>query len=1189
MDLRHYWVNFPLPPTSKSRPESLSMLIRTSALFRTSSLLPMAFALLAVPAALAAPAQPNPQAVLLNNSGVAMMNQQQTERAEADFAQAAALDPALEQAALNDGIALLALQKLSQAQASLERATALNPTDPRPWYNLGLVHRAANELEPALASFQHAVQLDPSSADSLYFQGVCLQDLKRLPQAIEVFKLALAQNPVHSSSEFAMARALQRSGRATEAHPHFVRFQHLTSTKVAAALGLAYGEQGNYSMAVAYTAPAVPHPAIPVHFAEKRVLPPISHPLAQKLSGGACILDVDGDGIPDLVLMGTGPRAIHVYRNHGDGTFSELPAADTGLVASGHAVSCAVGDYDADGLNDLAVALDDQLLLFHNRGKGHFENTTAAVGLKPLNHPQSLSFIDYDHDGDLDLFVTGSPLAPGGNSSILWRNNGNKTFTEWTDPTGLGGTTPTRAVILSDVNNDRAVDIITTTDGPSPLVYINPREGKYPSQPLFGVEKLGPTRGVTVLDYNKDGWMDLAVTHDGAPGITLWRNSDGKSFERVPLPLKDAKDIRGAWGVTPIDFDNDGWIDLAVVVQTAHGAGIRMLRNQGDGTFEDVSRDLGLDKLDKLTLANPRGLIAMDIDGDGATDLLVTSATATPVWLKNIGGEKNHSLHLNFTGFADNKTAIGTKVEVFSADSWQKWEIPGGSGYLTQGPQQIVAGLGQTPNADMVRMLWPTGVPQDEINVPHQPLVAYTEADRRGSSCPVLFAWDGTHYTLVTDTIGAGVVGHWFTPVRRNTPRPDEWIKVDGSRLAPFNGHLSLRFTEPMEEVNYIDQLRLVAIDHPLGTEVYPEERFLDDPPFATGKLVVSAAAHPPVAAWDDHGRNVLPALQQVDHTFVSDFTKLPYDGFANTHSLTLDLPAWQPANPLRLFLTGYVEYFSASSLYSAWQAGITPISPYVEAQLPDGSWQRIGKEMGFPAGLQRTIVSDLTGLLPDGTHRIRIVTNLQIYWDQVLIDNGPDATASVHQVEVPLAKATLRFHGYPRQIDGVSPGDLSYNYDQVSLTGPFQRQRGNYTHFGDVTPLVAGIDNQFAIFGSGEEIATDFDAHNLPTLPQQWKRDYFFYANGYVKDMDYYDALPFTVSQLPFHGMSAYPYPAGESYPDDSSSIDYQLNWNDRYDQGLPNHSFRFDYQPRPSTPADTDTLGDTASVTPAAPGSRH
>jgi hypothetical protein len=423
-------------------------------------------------------------------------------------------------------------------------------------------------------------------------------------------------------------------------------------------------------------------------------------------------------------------------------------------------------------------------------------------------------------------------------------------------------------------------------------------------------------------------------------------------------------------------------------------------------------------------------------------------------------------------------------------------------------------------------------------------------------------------------------VGHWFTPTRRNTPRSGEWIKVEGAQLAPANGRLSLRFIEPMEEVNYVDQLRLVAIDHPDDVEVNPDERFLDDPPFATGRVIASSATHLPAGAWDGDGRDVLAELSQRDHHFASGFSASPYDGFANLHALTLDLGNVRHDRPLHLLMTGYVNYFSASSLYGAWQAGIQPVSPFAEAQMPDGSWLRIADDIGFPAGLERTITVDLTGKLPPGTHRIRLMTNLQIYWDQVLIDDH--AQADTHQVEVPLATANLRFRGYPLQIEGASPGDLNYDYDRVSLTGPFQRQRGGYTRIGDVTPLLTGIDNRFAIFGSGEEIAADFDASHLPAVPPHWKRDYFFYANGFVKDMDWWDASPFTVAQLPFHGMSSYPYPAGESYPDDANARAYQLEWNDRFDSGEPVHSFRFNYRAAPSTPLDDSLKSPSKALEP-------
>ena len=175
---------------------------------------------------------------------------------------------------------------------------------------------------------------------------------------------------------------------------------------------------------------------------------------------------------------------------------------------------------------------------------------------------------------------------------------------------------------------------------------------------------------------------------------------------------------------------------------------------------------------------------------------------------------------------------------------------------------------------------------------------------------------------------------------------------------------------------------------------------------------VATSAPHPPVGAWDDHGRDVLQLLSARDHQYVRDFTNLPYAGFANTHTLTLDLGTWTPQNPLRLFLSGFIEYFSATSMYAAWQAGLQPISPYIEAQMPDGTWKRVVDDMGFPAGLPRTITVDLTGKLPAGAQKIRITTNLQIYWDQVLVDNGPARENEVRTTELPLAAATL---GFPR------------------------------------------------------------------------------------------------------------------------------------------------------------------------------
>ncbi len=1165
------------------------------------------FVLLVIATALSPAQTPNPrEAARLNNLGTALMNQQLIQKAADKFAQAYAADPTLAIAKINQGIALLYLQQLPQAEQALTLASAQASHDPHLWYALGILYRNQNLPKPALEAFNKVIALDPSDPDAHYSAASIDVELNDLPSAIAEYRKALALNPLHVSALFGLARALQRQGHTAEAHTTLVEFQRLTSEKLASPFAHTYGDEGRYAQVEAASLPVTAvSPMLPVTFRESWRSPS----LPAHTSGAACLIP-SSSGSNTLVLMGSGSQAVRLFHQTA-GAFEAIPAAQTGINMTGAGIACAVGDYDNDGQTDLALAVhpptgEDRILLYRNLGNGKFEDVTPSSGITSKNHPSSLTFVDFDHDGDLDLFITGSPTDSSPN--LLWRNNGNRTFTDWTRESGLGGSTPTTSTILSDLNNDRAVDLLVTGSSPAPTFFANRREGPFAASPLFAAN-LPPTTSVATLDFDKNGWMDVLLTHSGSPGVTLWRNLAGRTFERVPLPIPTALSATAA---IPIDFDNDGWIDLAILLQTSTGPQLRILRNLGPNGFSDVTAQL---HLDHLRLTAPQSLYALDLDHTGAAALLVTQSNGAALLLTNLGASRNHSLHLALTGLADNKSAIGAKVEVFANGIWQKWEVTT--------PADIVAGLGTADRADLVRILWPTGVPQDEINLPaakpQAKVQTIGELDRRGSSCPTLFAWNGSRYTFISDVIGAAVVGHWISPTRHNTPDPDEWIKVPGSQLRPHHGTFSLRFGEPMEEVNFVDQVRLVAIDHPTVASVYPNEGFLSAPPFAQTKTIVAASAHPLAGAWDTQGRNVLSILNQqpspvaqrrdprisplplsvLRHhpersegsphfartaqttsppkppNYIRDFTNLPFAGFANLHTLTLDLGPWSPHRPLRLLLHGFIEYFSASSMYSAWQAGLAPIPPHVEAQLPDGSWRRIVDDMGFPAGLPRTVVVDLTGKLPPKATRIRITTNLQIYWDRALVDNeaANEDKNAIRQTELPLARANLAFRGYPQQIDGRTPGDLTYNYQRISSTGPFIPHRGAYTRYGDVTPLLHAIDDQYVIFGTGEDMDLEFSAAPLPPLPTGWTRDFFFYANGFVKDMDFYEASPFNVGALPFHGMSAYPYPATEHYPDDPAHTAYQLNYNTRFESDYPHGSYQFHYLPHLSTPPEAQS----------------
>src|SRR5208282_1048683 len=383
---------------------------------------------------------------------------------------------------------------------------------------------------------------------------------------------------------------------------HLKRFQYITQNKIGAPMSLAYGEQGQYSRAVESPQAALKPPAqIKVQFVDVTkesgiVSRPASVSSQVKDEGpgsGACFLDYDADGRLDLFLADDGPQGgMALYHNLGNGKFDEV-TKQAGLDSSIHAFSCTAGDYDNDGFVDLAVSRGDGILLLHNEKSGTFKDVAAAAGIKG-DGIAGLTFIDYDHDGDLDLYGAGGMLECMGNcrgSTVVWRNNGDGSFAV----VDIGVSMPllASAAIGTDYNNDRAVDLLVA-DSSGGTIFQNPREGKFlPSHPFSPVQTAAanqlpsvPTVGVTALDFDHDGWMDFAFTQMGAPGLTLWHNNHGKSFEQVKLP--ETNWVR-AFGVAAFDYDNDGWVDLVAVGETKDGKGeVRLFRNLGPDGFKDV-------------------------------------------------------------------------------------------------------------------------------------------------------------------------------------------------------------------------------------------------------------------------------------------------------------------------------------------------------------------------------------------------------------------------------------------------------------------------------------------------------------------------------------------------------------------------------------------------------------------------
>jgi len=1112
------------------------------------------------------------EAARLNNLGCAYMNQQLFEKGLKSFQQAAELDPKLALARLNEGIAYLNLQKIDEARAALEDTLKEDPKIPNAWYSLGLLAKNTGDADSAINAFRRVTEIDPGDADAWYFLGTSYVQAKQFPPAIEAFQRALQLNPLHASAEFGLSRAYQQSADIEHARDHLKRFQYITQNKIGSPMSLAYGEQGQYSRAVeSPQAQLKPPPQIKVQFVDVTKEAGLTSKLPAKSESfrnpgpGACFLDFDNDGKVDIFLADNGAQGgMTLYHNLGDGKFEDV-TQKMGIDPNLHGIGCTAGDYDNDGFTDLVVSRNDEVLLLHNEKGSKFKDVKDDANVHANDLNLGVAFIDYDHDGDLDLLVTRSgDKAEWGD---MFRNNGNGKFTNVTESLGFDtmGSSGGEGAIGTDYNNDRAVDILVPGMGMAPdlgpAILENPREGKFAIKRPWSEPMPAPVAGAAVLDFDHDGWMDVAFTHSGwtnGKSITLWRNNSGKTFTFVPFPRVEW--IK-AYGIAAFDYDNDGWVDLVAVGETKDGKGeIKLFRNLGPDGFKDVTADVGLDK---IQLGEPRAIITGDYDNDGATDLLITQNHGPAVLLRNEGGNRNHWLRLSLKGLNDNKSAIGTKVEVFSGGNRQKFEIYGSNGYLGQSSTDIVVGLGASKEADIVRMMWPTGVLQDEIQVAGDKQRNFLEIDRRGSSCPTLFAWNGKRYEFVADMLGAGVVGHWVGPSQRDIPRPVEYIKIDRDAIREKDDKLSFRFMEPLEEAVYLDQVRLLAVDHPADLDVYPNEYFASNPPYPDFKVVTSRDARPPASAWDDHGHNLLPDL--LAHHYVGDFSLAQFLGFAKPHTLTLDLGQPYRGGPLWLLLHGEVEYFSANSMYAASQAGIEAVPPYVEALNAKGEWKRVVNDMGFPAGGPRTMTADLTGKLPQRTQKIRITTNLQIYWDSILIDRTvqkPRDQAQTSRVtSVPLVRADLEFHGYPLKIEGTPPGNVNYIYEKASATGPYTRPAGTYTRYGDVLPLLTATDDKLAVLGSGDEVRLDFDPSSLPRLPSGWVRDYFFAANGYEKDMDFYAAEGSFVAPLPFLSMGEYPYAPKKSFPLDDAHVNYLLEYNTRHMSGNEQRGYSFDY----------------------------
>lgn len=481
-------------------------------------------------------------------------------------------------------------------------------------------------------------------------------------------------------------------------------------------------------------------------------------------ASGIAFYDYDRDGWLDIFqLNGTRHEGFpagqeptnHLYHNNRDGTFTDV-TEKAGLIHSGWGYGVCIGDYDNDGYDDLFLTYFGKNVLYHNNGNGTFTEVTAAAGLlsKSTRYSSGCTFVDYDRDGHLDLFVShyvGMDLAripPAGadrycfyegvavncgplgldkDFCALYHNNGDGTFTEVTEKAGIRkpGSRYGLTATAFDYNNDGWPDLFVACDSTPNLLFRNNHDGTFTECAMesgVAVNSDGQVQsnmGVAVGDYDGDGFLDLFLPHFSGDTPILYRNLKGEFFDDLTYASGLAVNTKYVcWGVGFVDFDNDGWPDIFQVNGTVYPevekvdptypfkAQRVIYRNLGNGSFEEVSGMCGAAVLEPHS---SRGCAFGDFDNDGNVDVLIMNQNEPPSLLRSDNRSGNHWLSVKLVGTRSNRSAIGARITLTANGRNQTREVTSGSSYISQSDLRQHFGLGAAKQADQVEVQWPSG------------------------------------------------------------------------------------------------------------------------------------------------------------------------------------------------------------------------------------------------------------------------------------------------------------------------------------------------------------------------------------------------------------------------------------------------------------------------------------------------
>jgi enediyne biosynthesis protein E4 len=477
---------------------------------------------------------------------------------------------------------------------------------------------------------------------------------------------------------------------------------------------------------------------------------------------GVAFLDFDGDGVLDLfftngrTLETPGPEHAHLYRGKGDGTFSDV-TEKAGVAATGWGQGVAAGDYDNDGFPDLYLTFYGRNILFHNNGNGTFTDVTARAGVAGGGWSTSAAWADYDNDGRLDLFVaryiafdTASAPLPGahvpgvncnyrgipvmcgprgltGERDLLYHNNGDGTFSDVTDRAGIDKTTSRGlGAVWGDFDNDGRPDLIVANDAQPNQLYRNLGDGRFDEVALaagVAVDEDGRERagmGVDFADYDNDGWLDIAIGNFFGEPCSLYRNNHDGTFTEVTwssgigrptVPLL-------TWGTRFFDYDNDGWKDLVFanghVYPEVDAHKLDETYAERAVLFHNAGNGMFTDSAPAAGEVwtqrwAARGAAVGDYDNDGHLDIAFAIVNGAPVLLKNRGEDRNHWISIKLVGTKSNRDAVGARLTIMAAGRSQTEEVRSGGSYLSQSDLRAHIGLGTVDSVDQVEIAWPAG------------------------------------------------------------------------------------------------------------------------------------------------------------------------------------------------------------------------------------------------------------------------------------------------------------------------------------------------------------------------------------------------------------------------------------------------------------------------------------------------